>query len=207
MFIEERFPAYISDGATVQLFRAITSVPLRSGFERQKNVWAQSLRRYNVSSGIQTFDDLIVTNNFWYRTYGPRIGFRWHDPSDYNSTDTQREKVNANDQILGIGDGTETDFQLRKGYMSGTDTYYRDITKPVAGTVLAAVNATPTTAFSIDTTTGIVVFDTPPPNGALVTAGYQYDVPVRFEKETLEMNVSHFDGGDIPDIEVVEIIV
>lgn len=206
MFIEKRFPAYISEGANVQLFRAINSVSLRSGFSRQKNVWSQSLRRYNVSSGIQTFDDLIETLNFWYETSGPRCGFRWHDPSDNTSTRYQKTKISATDQNLGVADGTATDFQLRKVYYSGPDAYTRNIVKPVAGTVLVSIDGTPTTAFSVDTTTGIVTFNSPPSNGAVINAGFEFDVPVRFEKETLEMNVSHFNGGDIPDIDVVELL-
>lgn len=207
MFIEAQFPAKISDGASVQLFRAITNIQLRSGFEKHQNVWAYSLRRFNIASGIQTFDELITTLNFWYRTYGPRHGFRWKDVTDYKSTSSMLEKVTPTDQIIGTGDGSTTAFQLRKAYESNTDTYYRDIKKPVTGTVVAALNAATTTAFSVDTTTGIVTFNTAPANGVIVTAGFEYDVPVRFEKETLEMNVSHFDGGDIPDIDVVEIVI
>ena len=61
-------------------------------------------------------------------------GFRWKDWSDYKSC-LPSQALAATDQVLGVGDGSRTAFQLVKAYASGAQTYVRPIVKPVAGTV------------------------------------------------------------------------
>ena len=84
----------------------------------------------------------------------------------------------------------------------------RTIAKPVAGSILVAVDGMPVsegTDWTCDDTTGVVTFADAPDEGAAITAGYEFDVPVRFDSDTLEINLSHFAAGDIPAIPLVEI--
>jgi len=62
-------------------------------------------------------------------------------------------------------------------------------------------------AFTCDVTTGLVTFlpgHIPGP-GAAVTAGFLFDVPVRFDTDYLEVDLSAFAAGAIPKIPLVEI--
>ena len=72
---------------------------------------------------------------------------------------------------------------------------------------VAEVIQAPTTAYTVDTTTGHVTF-TPahiPAPGAAITAGFEFDVPVRFDTDKLEIDIQGFRHGAIPSIPIVEI--
>lgn len=62
-------------------------------------------------------------------------------------------------------------------------------------------------AFVVEAATGVVSFQAGhvPGNGAEVTAGFEFDVPVRFDADRLDINLSAFEAGDIPAIPIVEI--
>ena len=98
-------------------------------------------------------------------------------------------------------------FQLVKRYGSGLRDHVRVISKPVAGSVVVAVNGTPTANFTLDATAGLVTFlaGSIPGVGVEVTAGFEFDVPVRFDTDQLSINLQNFAAGDIPEIPVVEV--
>ena len=54
---------------------------------------------------------------------------------------------------------------------------------------------------------GVIRFAAPPPAGAIVRAGFLFDVPVRFDTDYLEIDLAAFDAGDIPKIPLVEILI
>ena len=109
------------------------------------------------------------------------------------------------DQPLGTGDGARTLFALTKTYTSGGRSYVRPIAKPVAGTVRVAVDGVERTDVAVDATTGEVTFASPPAPGAAVTAGFEFDVPVRFDAERIEFSLAAMEAGEIPSIPVVEV--
>ena len=85
----------------------------------------------------------------------------------------------------------------------------RAITKPVAGTVSIAVAGVvkSAAAYTIDHATGLVTFAPAhiPVSGAAVTAGFIFDVPVRFDTDKLEVSLQGVQHGAIANIPVVEI--
>jgi uncharacterized protein (TIGR02217 family) len=112
------------------------------------------------------------------------------------------------DQRLGFGDGVATSFQLRKRYLSGGAEYYRPILKPVQGTVTVAIaedQKVEGTEFTVNTETGVVTFMVPPDIGALVTAGFEFDVPVRFDTDRIAVSMASYQAGEVPDIPVIEV--
>lgn len=134
-------------------------------------------------------------------------GFRWRDRFDHKSCQPSGNPA-FTDQSIGTGDGTTVAFQLTKVYGSAFSPYTRDIKKPVIGSVKVGVNGveqTLTTDFTVDTTTGIITFVTPPTNTHPITAGFEFDIPVRFDTDNLIVDMAAFDAGDIPDIPVLEI--
>jgi uncharacterized protein (TIGR02217 family) len=110
------------------------------------------------------------------------------------------------DQGIGSGTGALRTFQLIKTYGAAFSPWVRTIAKPVAGTVLVAVAGTPmTSGWSVDTATGIVTFASAPATGAAVTAGFEFDVPARFDTDKLEVNFEQFNLGSIPRIPILEV--
>lgn len=61
----------------------------------------------------------------------------------------------------------------------------------------------------IDITTGIVTFRSGaiPRPGQRVTAGFAFDVPVRFDNDQITINFDGFRAGQIPSIPLVEILI
>ena len=203
-FDDVRFPAGISRGSSGGPERRTEIVVTGSGAEERNSRWANSRRRYDAGFGIRSLDDIHQVIAFFEERRGRLIGFRFKDHMDWKSC-APRAQVSALDQAIGTGDGARRSFQLVKRYGSGLRDYVRTITKPVAGSVRIAVAGTAVTGFSVDTLTGMVTLAQAPATGAAVTAGFEFDVPVRFDTDELRINLTQFAAGDIPQIPMVEI--
>jgi uncharacterized protein (TIGR02217 family) len=208
-FHEVRFPAGISLGATGGPERRTEIVVLGSGAEERNSRWADSKRSYNAGYGIKRVDDLHAVIGFFEERRGRFHGFRWKDWSDYKSA-APNVSVTALDQAIGTGNGVTATFQLVKTYGSAFVPWTRDIKKPVAGSVrvaVAGVEKTAGTHFNVDHATGLVTFTggNIPAVGQSVTAGFEFDVPVRFDTDRLEVNLSLIEAGSIPNIPIVEV--
>ncbi len=208
-FHEIRFPLGIAFGSSGGPERRTEIVALGSGHEERNTSWANSRRRYNAGYGVRSLADLQEVTAFFEARLGRLHGFRWHDAVDFSSAAPDAQ-LTPTDQALGLGDGVQADFQLVKIYASGPTSYQRTITKLVAGSVRVSVNAVEQTQavdFVADITTGLLTFlsGREPSLGAAVTAGFEFDVPVRFDSDFLEINLTAFDAGDIPAIPLIEI--
>ena len=203
-FDEVRFPTEISRGSSGGPERRTEIVVTGSGAEERNSRWADSRRRYNAGFGVKSLDDIHRVIAFFEERRGRLHGFRWKDHLDCKSG-APGAAVTPLDQALGSGDGVTTRFQLVKRYGAGLRDYVRSIAKPVVGTLRVAVAGHEVTGFGLDATTGVVSLAAAPPPGAAVTAGFQFDVPVRFDSDELRINLAQFAAGEIPDIPVVEI--
>jgi uncharacterized protein (TIGR02217 family) len=204
-FHEVRFPDNISRGARGGPERRTRIVELASGDEERNSPWADSRRRYDAGYGIRRADDLAAVIAFFEARHGRLYGFRWKDWADYKSCLPSAIPA-ATDQIIGEGDGAKTEFQLTKRYSSGAQSYVRRIVKPVAGTVLVALDGVPqTSGWTVDVTTGVVTFAAAPANGVIVTAGFEFDVPVRFDTDLLDVTMDIERLGSIVSIPLIEV--
>lgn len=210
-FHEIQFPGKISYGSTGGPQRLTQIVGLKSGFEERNQIWAHSRRKYNAGIGVQklggTPQAIQAVLAFWEARSGPLYGFRWKDWTDFTSHNGGwRVSAAFDDQAIGVGDGAQTEFQLVKNYLDNAGGYSRPIKKPVAGTVLIGLGGVAQgSGWTVDTTTGIVTFDAAPGNGVQITAGFEFDVPVRFDADELELSVDAFDAASVPAIDVIEI--
>ena len=208
-FHETRFPTAISRAAHGGPERRTDIVVLGSGAEERNARWANSRRSYNAGYGVKSLDDLHAIIAFFEERRGRLHGFRWRDAADCKSCPPEAAPT-ALDQPIGTGDGASAAFQLAKRYGSAFNPWTREITKPVAGSVLIAVagiTQTAGTVYTIDTTTGLVTFLAGhiPALGAAITAGFEFDVPVRFDADKLEISIQGVRHGAIPSIPIVEI--
>lgn len=206
-FHEIRFPAALSFGATGGPERRTEIVTLANGYEERNSPWAHARRRYDAGTGLRGLDDLEDLIAFFEARHGQLHGFRWKDWSDFKSCPPSRA-VEPTDQDLGLGDGVTTVFSLRKTYRSGAQSYIRPIVKPVAGSVRVAVGGMPKVEgdeFSVDPVSGLITLVVPPDIGVTVSAGFEFDVPVRFDTERIDVSVSSFQAGEVPAVPVVEV--
>ena len=204
-FHEINFPVRIALGSTGGPERRTEIVMLGSGREERNSPWADSRRKFNVTPGIRTADDLDALHHFFEERRGRLFGFRFQDPTDHRSKGPNDAPA-PTDQRIGTGDGATTVFALVKVYGSAFAPWSRPIAKPQTGTVRVAVDGVErTSGWSVDTATGLVSFAAAPAMGAVVTAGFRFDVPVRFDADFLDASVAALKSGGLGAIELIEI--
>jgi uncharacterized protein (TIGR02217 family) len=208
-FHEVLFPLDIALKSAGGPERRTEIVTFGSGREERNARWAHSRRRFDAGYGVKTLDALQTVVAFFEERRGQLHGFRWRDRLDHSSA-SPAAPVTPLDQVIGSGDGSRAQFQLVKSYGSVHAVYARPIAKPVAGSVRVAVAGAEKVSgidFTCDPTTGLVTFlaGHVPGAGTSVTAGFQFDVPVRFDTDYLEVDLSAFEAGAIPKIPLVEI--
>lgn len=207
-FLEEQFPLEVAFGASGGPQRRTDVTTLASGREKRNARWAHSRRRYDAGTGIRSLADLQAVAAFFERARGRLYGFRFRDPFDA-STAIAGTQVSATDCVIATGDGQTTAFQLAKIYGEGENAYRRDIAKPVAGSVRIAVDGLELQEggdFTLDTAMGALVLAAAPVTGAAISAGFRFDVPVRFDTDSLEMSLTHFAAGRLPSVPLIEIL-
>lgn len=206
-FHEVRFPANLSFGSVGGPERRTEVVALTNGFEERNTPWAHSRRRYDAGVSMRSLDDIALMIDFFEARRGQLYGFRWKDWSDFKSCAPSAEP-SFRDQRIGTGDGVTRTFQLIKTYQSGLNSYARPLTKPVQGSILGGVSVDELVAgvhFDVNYTTGEISFVDAPEEDAEVTAGYEFDVPVRFDTDIIQTSVASFQAGEVPNVPVVEI--
>ena len=204
-FHEVRFPTDIARGARGGPARLTEIVTLASGREHRNARWADSRRRYDAGLGIRTLDALHAVLTFFEERRGRLIGFRFRDRTDDRSC-APSQQPSPTDQHIGTGDGIAKSFVLSKSYGTANP-YRRAITKPVGGTVRIALGgAEITSGIAVDATSGVVTFAVAPANGIAVTAGFRFDVPVRFDTDHLEIDLAAFEAGEVPSCPLIEVL-
>ena len=204
-FHEIRFPDNISRGARGGPERRTQIVELASGDEERNASWVNSRRRFDVAYGIRRSDDLATVVAFFEARNGRLHGFRTKDWADYKSS-LPSLAITPTDQQIGTGTGSLTTFQLVKRYASGAQSWTRTIVKPVTGTVRVALGTVEQlTGWTLDVTTGVVTFTTAPGSGVIVRAGFEFDVPVRFDTDMLDVTLDIERLGSITSIPLLEI--
>jgi uncharacterized protein (TIGR02217 family) len=199
-FHEVRLPARLAFGSTGGIERRTEVVTLASGFERRATPWAHGRRRYLIGAGVRSLDDVAVLVAFFEARRGRLHGFRFRDFTDFRSC-APSAAISPLDQTLGAGDGDRLIFPLIKRYGD----VERPIRKPVADTVRVAVDGVETAAFTVDPATGDVALAEAPPEGAVVTAGFAFDTPVRFDTDRIDVTLEGFEAGRLVAAPLIEI--
>lgn len=205
-FHDVRFPLAVSFGATGGPERRNEIVSLTSGREKRNARFSQSRHAYDAGTGVKSLEDLHDVLVFFEARRGSLHAFRFRDPFDMKSCRPQAIP-SPTDQLLGVGDGTARRFKLVKSYGTEQDAYLRLISKPVLSSLQVAVDAAELDAgdFTFDDATGEIVLQQAPATQAAVTAGFEFDVPVRFDTELMSMSLTAFKAGQIPSIPLVEV--
>lgn len=208
-FHETLFPLDVSLRGRGGPERRTEIVSLGSNREARNARWNHSRRRYEAGYGVKTLAQLMNVVHFFEERRGRLYGFRWRDRLDHASC-APGGAVSPLDQEIGTGDGVLAAFPLFKHYGGSFARYSRPIVKPVSGSVRIAVDGEErTTGILIDCVNGIIRFNTGqiPQSGAVITAGFLFDTPVRFDTDYLEIDIEAFAAGDIPKIPIIEIAI
>lgn len=208
-FHEVRFPLRLALGVSGGPVRRTDIVNLSNGRENRNQRWKNARRAYDAGSGIRSVADLYEVLAFFEARRGELYGFRFRDPVDFKSC-PPGEAPAATDQRIGTGDGATAQFPLVKTYADAGGAFTRRVEKPVEGSVVVSVEGVrvPPADMSVDHATGMVTFRAGkvPPAGAVIRAGFEFDVPVRFAIDRIDVNLTAFEAGRIPSIPLMEIL-
>ena len=196
-FDDVLFPLALGREAEVTPEYSTAIVTSAGGHEARNASWAEARTRYDVGPGVRSEADIATLLGFFRARMGPARAFRLRDPFDASSGGAVPTPL---DQQIGIGDGVATRFALVKHYGAAA----RRITRPVGGSVVAAVDGVPTAAFAL-LAGGLIDLDTAPAVGAVVTAGFLFDVPVRFAEDSLSVARATFLAGSAASVPLVEV--
>jgi uncharacterized protein (TIGR02217 family) len=203
-FDDVQFPLAIGQGASVSPGFSTNIVTTISGHEKRNSDWADARLEFDVGPGIRSEQELRALIAFFRARRGAAKAFRFRDPYDHSSQDMVGEP-SPTDQILGQGDGQQTEFQLVKNYDdSAGEPQQRLITRPDPDSLQVAIDGQVAAGWSL-APMGTVAFDAPPAEGSDVTAGFLFDVPVRFASDQLTVSHATFLAGDIPEVLLVEV--
>ena len=203
-FDDVLFPLGIGREASVSPAFSTQVVESVSGHERRSSDWADARLSFDAGPGVRSDSDMAALIAFFRARRGAARGFRFTDPYDDRSG-APGAVPSPIDQRLGTGDGVRAEFPLMRHYGEGDDAQGRRITRPVAGSIRVAVDGVELTSGWSHAGMGVIAFDVAPAAGAVLTAGYRFDVPVRFAEDRLEINRATFAAGEAPSVPLVEI--
>ena len=203
-FDDMQFPLAIGQGASVSPGFSTRIVTMISGHEKRNSNWSDARLEFDVGPGVRSEEELRALIAFFRSRRGPAKAFRFRDPFDHSSRDMIGEPT-PTDQLLGKGDGQQTQYQLVKNYGDHADgPQQRPITRPEPNSLSVAVNGQLNSDWVLGAG-GVVMFNTPPVEDSIVTAGFLFDVLVRFASDRLQVSQATFLAGDIPEVLLVEV--
>lgn len=199
-FADLSFPIAIGQDASVSPGFSTNVVTSASGHEYRNANWSEARLRFDAGPGVRGERELATLIDFFRARRGRAVGFRFRDPFDFSTAD-QGADVSATDQPLGLGDGQQTQFALHKTYGDAR----RRITRPVAGTIRVAVDGNERVSGWTLAAGGMIKFAVAPADGARISAGFLFDVPVRFAEDRIDINRVSFAAGEAPTIPLIEV--
>jgi uncharacterized protein (TIGR02217 family) len=200
-FDDVTFPIEIGAEASVSPGFSTNIVTSASGYEFRNTNWARARLRFDAGPGVRSDCELEMLIAFFRARRGPAVGFRFRDPYDFSSN-SMSSTPTPTDQVIGQSDGARVEFPLIKTYGTGEE---RRITRPGTGTVRVAIDGVEAVTGWTLQPLGILQFDEPPAEGRAITAGFEFDVPVRFAEDRIEINRATFLAGEAPSVPLIEI--
>jgi uncharacterized protein (TIGR02217 family) len=195
MFNETRLLDCVAYGSQFGQEFKTRIVTLRSGQERRNAQWTMPLGRYTVLYQALQPEDHTAVRAAHMASMGAAIPFRFKDWTDYQATN----------EVIGTATGDPQELQLTKAYTFGSLTLSRTINKPVADTVLLYADGVEI-GVAVDEVTGIVSFIAD--LGAEITWTGEFDVPVRFDNDRLDMDPAAKSAGNFlltGDVDLTEV--
>ena len=181
------------------------------GFRQSNARWSAPLRTWDVGHEIYSITKLESLMAFHLARQGRVIAFRFRDWSDYYVGMSYSDPQNINLQYtsyqqFATGDGATKIFQLTRAYVDPIRTTYRNITRPVSGSVKIYLNGVnQASGWSVDTTTGLVTFVTAPGIGVAIQWAGMFDVPCCFGSDKMAFTHEMVRKGEMTSIVIEEV--
>ena len=183
-------------------------VETASGREYRNQEWAAARLRFDAARGLRSVAERDQLLAFFYARRGRARAFPLRDFTDFSSAGSSGHP-DPGDQVLGEGNGLDGAFQLIKWYGEGESAYLRRILLPVAESVRVALDGVEQAGgWSVSRPGGVVTFAAPPAPGVVVSAGFLFEVPVRFDADRIEVqwiSPAAQELGEVPLVEVREL--
>lgn len=206
MVADVRLPDKWSKGSAGGPMFDTEIVQTDGGDEYRNQRWTRPLWRYEIAHNIKSPADISALRAFHLARRGRSRAFLFKDWLDYSSNDDGVTAATALDQPLGTGNGVQTIFNLIKRYDDSVEAYDRAILWPVTGSVLVAKDGVLfAPGYTVQRGAGTITFAAAPANGVVLTAGFQFDVPVRFDDDWLSVTwdtINSRSAGSVPLMEV-----
>lgn len=202
-FDDVPYPLTLGRDASVSPEFSTTVAVTASGFERRNALWSDARLRFDVGPGVRSEAEMGTLIAFFRARRGPARGFRLRDPTDFSSNGMTGTPTML-DQVLGEGDGVRSVFPLVKAYGFGDDPQVRRITRPMAASLAVSIDGTASDAWTLEPG-GTLSLSEPPATGAVVRAGFLFDVPVRFAEDHLDVSGAAHAAGEAPSVPLIEI--
>lgn len=168
-----------------------------SGRDGTLFTWDVVRGQWNLERAINSKEEFDVVRAFFYNCRGKARGFRFKDHFDFEAVD---------EPCSGLVNGVNDEFALVKRYSAGSLTFDRRIFKPVSGTLTVKVDGVGASISGVDYTDGTFTINTPPTIGQVVTASFEFDVPVRFDTDVLSASYEGFQLQTWSGIPLIELI-
>lgn len=202
-FHDVQFPPRIAEGAEGGPEYSTAIIISSGGHEQRQGNWSVARGRWNVGTGLQDDDDIAALIAFFRARYGRLHAFRFKDFADFEVAR----------QAIGTTDGSDATWQLFKTYTSGATTVNRTITRPVSGTVRVWVDGSEcalgagASQFQVNLSTGVITLGSTLAalSAKVIEAACQFDVPARFDTDTLPLRLTGYRIGEWSDVPVIEI--
>lgn len=218
-FHEVRFPLSVGAGCTFGPSYSTDIVTMPNGAEQRNVNWTYPRCSGSVSMGVKEEAEFYKLLTFFHNRCGKAYGFRFFDYFDHE----------GNREFLGRGDGINRIFQLRKFYIDEElwIAKERKIIKPIDGTIhiyFVAIDEKEEFSWqraveikhkqegveqlmnwSVDSTTGLVTFTEAPSINTLVMASFEFDVPVRFDTDSMAANWELVQAAGWTEIPLIEL--
>lgn len=200
-FHDVRLPDEIERGALGGPSFKTTVLGMSSGHEQRNIDWSEHRHQWDIGYGISDKEDYSDVRAFYVARRGRGHGFRFKDWGDYQLG------TEASPEVVGLGTGAATTFQIIKTYdPSGPEPYIRRVTRPVDGTVRVFLDGVEQMAgFTVNHATGVVTFSVAPGNGVEVGVVCEFDVPVRFDTDEFDLELTWEGAGSIGSLPICEL--
>lgn len=168
-FINVRLPVEVEIGATRTDSEDVEIVTTDGGKDFRNVAADQSILTFDLAypTSKRNAANYLAVRAMFKAARQAIHTFRFRDFTEYQLVDEPATQL------------TTTTFQVAKSYTAGAETHVRRITRPVSPLALKVSGVAVVSGYSIDYTTGIITFVSPPAEPPTVTG--EFDIPVRFD--------------------------
>ena len=200
------FPIRISYGSRGGPERRTEISLLASGYEQRNSPWMQARRKYQLIAGPRPLEELYELLDFFEARRGRLYGFCWKDWLD-NQSSHPDILISPLDQPCLQADENRQIFLLQKKYGTTMYSSIRRIFKPIVNTVTVAVNGVTLTnsEFTVDDAEGRIELTQAVSVNHVVTAGFHFYIPVRFDTDFLDIQLTADQAGIVQNVPLVEL--